>query len=169
LILPSPVLEEFHPCFLANLNSLALDYVARQKIGGQHLTYFYLEQFPVLPPERYDEVRDGIRLAGFIRERVLELVYTAHDMTPFARALNYDGPPFAWDEERRLHLRCQLDALYFLLYGLDAGETAEILDTFPIVRRAEEAKYGGKFRTKELILGYRKAYAAGNWGTKVRG
>ena len=58
---------------------------------------------------------------------------------------------------------------YFLHYGLDAGETAEIMDTFPIVHRQDEAKYKGAYRTKELILNYRKAYAAGNWDAKPRG
>lgn len=90
-------------------------------------------------------------------------------MTPFARSLDYEGAPFAWDEERRLHLRCQLDALYFHLYGLDAADTAAILDTFPIVRRLDEAKYGGVFRTKALVLSYYKAYGAGNFDAKVKG
>ncbi len=68
-----------------------------------------------------------------------------------------------------MHLRCQLDALYFLLYGLSDGETGEIMDTFPIVRRTEEGKYAGRFRSRDLILNYRKAYAAGNWDAKVKG
>ena len=38
----------------ANLCSCALDYAARQKIGGVHLTYNYLKQFPVLAPTIYD-------------------------------------------------------------------------------------------------------------------
>ena len=108
-------------------------------------------------------------LADFIKPRVLELCYTAHDMTPFARALGYDGKPFAWDEEKRLHLKCQLDALYFLLYGLTREEAAEVLETFPIVKKHEEAKYNGRYRTRELIDSYLKAYAAGNVEAKVRG
>jgi hypothetical protein len=40
-------------CLLANLSSFVLDYAARQKIGGTHLTYGYLNQLPVLPPEAY--------------------------------------------------------------------------------------------------------------------
>jgi len=35
--------------------SLALDYVARQKVGGLNLNFFYVEQFPVLPPSCYVE------------------------------------------------------------------------------------------------------------------
>jgi hypothetical protein len=53
---------------------------------------------------------------------VIELVYTAWDMQPFARDMGYDGPPFVWDEERRAHLRAQLDAFYFHKYGLTEEE-----------------------------------------------
>jgi hypothetical protein len=38
-------------CLLANLNSHAYDYVARQKVGGLHLNFFIVEQLPTLPPD----------------------------------------------------------------------------------------------------------------------
>lgn len=65
-------------CLLANLDSLTFDYVSRQKIGGTHLTYFILNQLPVLPPASYstDQV-------GFIVPRALELACTAWDVQPF--------------------------------------------------------------------------------------
>jgi len=47
---------------LANLCSFAFDYVARQKVGGQHLNFFIVEQLPVLPPVRYEEDFHGVRL-----------------------------------------------------------------------------------------------------------
>jgi hypothetical protein len=37
------------------------------------------------------------------------------------------------------------------LYGLTREELAYILDTFPIVRRKDEAQFG-EYRTKRLIL-----------------
>ena len=49
------------------------------------------------------------------------------------------GPPYVWDAERRFTLRCELDALYFHLYGLDAAACARVLDSFPIVRRKMSA------------------------------
>ncbi|MBI3911208.1 MAG: N-6 DNA methylase [Armatimonadetes bacterium] len=153
---------------LANLSSFALDYAARQKVGGQHLNFFIVEQFPVLLPERYEEEFHGVRLAEFIRQRVLELSYSAYDLKPFAEELGYEGEPFPWDEERRLHLKCQMDALYFHLYGLTREEAAEVLETFPIVKRQDEERYG-RFRTKELILGYYSAYAAGDMEAWVAG
>ena len=155
-------------CLVANLSTFALDYAARQKIGGQNLNFFVVEQFPFLPPKTYKAKWHGVRLDEFIKERVLELCYTAYDLKGFAEDMGYDGLPFAWDEERRLHLRCQLDALYFHLYKLTRDEAGEILDTFPIVKRQDEARYGG-FRTKELILAYYNAYAAGNMDAWVSG
>ena len=53
------------------------DFVARQKVGGTHLTYGYLKQFPALPPSLYTPAA-----LDFIVPRVLELTYTAHDLEP---------------------------------------------------------------------------------------
>ena len=66
-------------CLIANVNALAFDYVARLKVGGMHLTYGYLRQMPVLPPDRYTAAD-----LAFIVPRVLELVYTARDVGAFA-------------------------------------------------------------------------------------
>ncbi len=82
---------------------------------------------------------------------MLELSYTAWDLQPFARDLGYSGAPFLWDEERRFQLRCEIDALYFHLYGIGREDVAYIMDTFPIVRRKEQAAYG-EFRSKRVIL-----------------
>ena len=77
---------------------------------------------------------------------------TAWDLEPFARDCGYAGPPFRWDEARRFLLRAELDAAFFHLYGLNRDDTAYILDTFPIVRRKDEAKYNGEYKTKTTIL-----------------
>jgi hypothetical protein len=142
----------------ANLDSLALDYVARQAIGGSHLTYSYLKQFAVLAPDFYTDAR-----LAFIVPRVLELTYTSHAMAPFARDLGYDGSPFAWDEDRRAHLRANLDAFYARAYGLDRDELRYILDprdvkgpdypseTFRVLKEKEIRQYG-EYRTRRLVL-----------------
>ena len=49
---------------LANFDAVPFDYVARQKIQGQHLNWFIVEQLPVVPPETYESVRFGLRTAG---------------------------------------------------------------------------------------------------------
>jgi hypothetical protein len=83
--------------FLANMNSLVFDYSTRQKVGGLHLTYSYLKQLPVPPPAVYASAD-----FSFIAPRVLELVYTAWDMAPFAADLWADA-----DESLRAKLEEQ--------------------------------------------------------------
>lgn len=144
--------------FLAAKSSLILDYVARQKVGGTHLSYGYLNQFPFLLPSAYNSAD-----LDFIVPRVRELTYTSHSMAPFARDLGYDGPPFAWDEERRALLRAELDARIACLYGLTKDELRYILDpadllgpaypseTFRVLKENEIRKYG-EYRTAKLVL-----------------
>ena len=153
-------------CLAANLNAICVDFVARQKAQGTHLNWYILEQLPVIAPEGYDQ-RFGDKTArDLVHDHVLRLTYTANDMAPFARDLGYDGPPFIWDEEERRHLRVRLDALYFHLYGLSREDAGYVLETFPIVRRQDEAAFGS-YRTRDLILAYMNAFAAGDTDTVV--
>jgi hypothetical protein len=43
-----------------------------------------------------------------------------------------------------------------------------VLETYPIVRRQDEARWG-RFRTRELVVAYWNAYAAGDVGAWVKG
>lgn len=99
-------------------------------------------------------------------------------MGPFAHDCGYYGPPFHWDEERRFLLRTELDASFFHLYlpanadgtwqKAEKESDAEfqalcaafptprhavdyIMETFPIVKRKDEAAHG-EYRTKRVIL-----------------
>lgn len=149
---------QFCSGLLANLNSLVLDLIARTKVAGLHLTLGYLKQLPILPPSAYDEAA-----LAFIVPRVLELTYTSHSMAPFARDLGYEGPPFAWDEDRRAQLRAELDAWYALAYGLSRDELRYVLDpkdvmgedypseTFRVLQKNEIARHG-EYRTRRLVL-----------------
>ena len=150
----------------ANLNAMAFDFATRQKIQGQTLNLFIVEQLPVIAPDDYNR-RFGDKMAReIVRDHVLELTYTAHDMEPFARDLGYEGEPFIWDEEDRRHLRARLDALYFHLYGLSREDAGYVMDTFPIVRREDEKRFG-KYRTREMALAYMNALSAGDTGVRV--
>jgi hypothetical protein len=138
----------------AAMNSFALDYVARQSVGGTHLNFFILKQLPIPAPETFAAPSvwsRGITLAEWILPRVLELTYTAVDMEPFARDLGFEGQPFAWDDERRFWLRAELDAAFFHIYGLQRDEVDYIMETFPIVKRKDIDAHGS-FRTKDAIL-----------------
>jgi hypothetical protein len=173
---------EFAPLVLANLNSMVLDYVARQKVHGNHLAWYLLEQLPVVPPDGYARMFGARSAAEIVREAVLELSYTSNDMAPFARDMGHvdsNGevlPPFVWDEERRANLRAKLDAIYFILYGLwDPADPAKsrdnisyIFSTFTIVEREETAKWG-RYRSRDLCLGWINALVAGQPDADVQG
>lgn len=157
-----------------NLNAICLDFIARSKVQSTSLNWYIVEQLPVVPPAAYDHAFGSKTAAEIVRAAVLELTYTANDMAPFARDMDYvnaDGavkPPFVWDEDRRLHLRAKLDALYFILYGVyDPADPAQsrddiayIYSTFPIVERQETAAWG-RYRSRDLCLAYVNALIAG--------
>jgi hypothetical protein len=152
-------------CLLANTCSIPFDYAARQKIGGTTMNFFYVKQFPVLPPTAYTP--DDLR---FIVPRVLELTYTAWDLQPFAQDVwnEADDPlraailgqerestrmgehenalplsrsqslplsPFTWNESRRAVLHAELDAYYARLYGLTRKQLRYILDPADLTER----------------------------------
>jgi len=145
-------------CLYANWASLAFDYATRQKIAYVHLKYNIVKQLPTIAPDFYTEPR-----LSFVAPKVLELTYTSHSLAPFARDLGHDGPPFAWDEARRAHLRADLDAFYARAYGLTRDELRYILDpadvkgpdypseTFRVLKE-KEIRHHGEYRTRRLVL-----------------
>ncbi|MEO6021561.1 MAG: hypothetical protein ABIP64_00260, partial [Burkholderiales bacterium] len=151
----------------ANLNSFSFDYSLRQKIQGQTINLFILEQLPIIPPVCFEEKIGKIKIADFVREEVLRLSYTAWDLAPFARDMRYVDekgevkPPFAWDESDRRHRKARLDALFMRLYGLSKEDAGYILDTFPIVREQDERAFG-HYRTKALVLAYMDLIESGD-------
>jgi hypothetical protein len=160
--------------FVACLNSFALDFVVRQKLGGNHLRFFTFFQLPIVTPDAFESRCDWagspIALCAWILPRVLELTYTAWDLVPFAQDCGWTGPPFLWDEERRFLLRCEMDAAFFHLYLGSEAEWRQhpealikdfptprhaasyMMDTFPIVKRRDEERFNGDYRTKRIIL-----------------
>jgi hypothetical protein len=158
--------------WLACLNSFAFDFCARSKIQGQHLNWFIVEQLPVLTPTHYDHQFGNRSAKAIVKDHVLRLTYTAHDMGSFARKMGYleaDGtlrPPIIWNETERRHLRTRLDALHLILYGfLNDDDIRYVLSTFPIVERQDRETHGGVYLTQELILWYKHALEAGDADT----
>ena len=143
---------------LANMNSIPLDWAARFSVGGVHMNFFILKQLPVLPPKAYlEESSCGHPWVQLIVPRVLELTYTSEELTGFANDLGYDGPPFPWDEERRLRLRCELDAIFAHMYGLTRADLEWVLDapppssSFPSLKQNEMGEFG-EYRTQRYVL-----------------
>lgn len=141
------------PMLTACLGAFAFDYVTRFKMGNVNLNFFIVKQLAVLVPDQLtgDCAWSRSSVAEWLRLRVLELTYTAWDLEGFAADLGYHGPPFRWDPTRRELLRAELDAAFFHLYGIERDDVDYIMDTFPIVRRKDEAAHG-EYRTKRLIL-----------------
>ena len=168
LLLPDPTLDAGDAAQLtANLSSLALDFVAKCKVQSTSMNKYILEQLPVIAPADYDRAFGETSARELVRDHVLRLSYTAHDLEPFARDLGYEGEPFIWNPAERRQLRARLDALYFHLYGLDEDDTAYILDQFPVLEK-NERKAHGRYLTKELVLGYHRALAAGDTESEIR-
>jgi len=133
--------------YIAAFNSFASDFFIRPFVD-KHIKGYTLRRVPW--PE-FSEIENTRPLAKEIIPRILELTYTDTSFEQFAQDCGWFGPPFRWDEERRFQLRCELDAAFFHLYGLNRDDTAYILDTFPIVKRKDEEKHG-HYRTKDRIL-----------------
>jgi len=150
-------------------SSFVQDFCARQKIHGAHLTKAIAYQLP-MPTELFNRsFIVGMTYEKFIFGRGLELLYTSYALDVFARDCGFYAAPFIWDEERRAEIRAELDASLFHLYfgspsswmaGVDSDlsvfsqpiDAVEyIMETFPIIKRRDEAKYG-TYRTKERIL-----------------
>jgi hypothetical protein len=131
---------------LSSLNSMAFDFFTRQTVGGTNFSQWILKQLPVVD---FDKVNN--KLLTIIQEKAFQLSYTANDLKPMADEFGYNGNPFIWNDNERFKLQCELDAIYAHLYGLEKEEMYYILETFPIVKRKDIAKYG-TYRTKETIL-----------------
>lgn len=152
--LPAPMVA----VAVAALTSFVVDYVCRQKIGGTHLAVMILKQLPMLSVPVAEAHTD------FIVPRVAELACTASDMAGLAEDLGWTKPP-CWDENRRAHLRAELDAYMFILYGIDRDDVDYIMETFQTdtggLKNNEIARYG-TYRSKDLVLEkYDKLRAAG--------
>ena len=147
-------------CFLASIDSLVFDFIARQKVGGVNLNFFIIEQFPVLSPANYT-----FSNVDFISPRVLELVYTAYDLKLFAEDMGYHGKPFQWDEERRAVLRAELDAYYAQLYGLNRKQLRYILDPADLTPRELEDILDPREEVRDPLdaEGYAKRAAASDF------
>ena len=128
-----------------------------RRFAGTALKYFTAQAAAVLPPDRPTAnpcLGSVMALPrGWIRNRVLELSYTAWDMEPLRRISEMTGRHSGGMRARRTLIRAELDAAYFHLYGLERDEVEHVMDSFDALRRREEKPQNfGEFRTKRLIL-----------------
>jgi hypothetical protein len=144
-------------CLLANLNSFAFDFVARQKVGGLHLNFFIVNQLPAFPPVEYAKKCPWDKrtsLETWLSERALKLTCTANDMKAFAEAAGFDPPVHRWDGDERAGLLAELDAAFFVLYGIGREDVEYILGTFAGLRSEESALPGFRPMTARILDAY---------------
>ena len=99
----------------------------RQKIQGQNISWYIVEQMPVVPPDHYESVHFGSKTAGEIVRDGRAGTHLFLPLTTWPRL------PATWTmsmkpgrSSRRLcgtktaglHLRAKLDAVFFHLYGV---------------------------------------------------
>ena len=144
-------------CLLANLNSIGLDYVARQKVGGNHLNYFIVNQLPIFPPEHYAQRcpwDKGRTLETWISERVLKLTCTANDLRPLAEEAGLDPPIHKWMPAERAEINAELDAAFFLLYGVTRTDAEYVLSTFRGMKADAQTTFGVPPRLRLILETY---------------
>jgi hypothetical protein len=149
--------EWMYLTWLAVANAFVMDWFTRKKLCSPHLTYSVMDSLP-FPRPKLDE--PWVQRAAPL---VLRLICTAPEMTPFWNRMAALGlclavpegivPPEALvDEAARQLARAELDALVaHEVYGLTRDELADILETFPVVKKRDIAACGD-FRTKRVIL-----------------
>lgn len=115
--------------------SFVFDYASRQKIGGTAMKYFTFMQLPMPLPVHFESTTIPLdrQLRAWIEVRVDRL----------------NG--WIADPIERAQVRAELDALMFHVYGLTRPDVSYVMDTFPIVKRKDQAAFGG-YRTKDLIM-----------------
>ncbi|MBU3749524.1 MAG: hypothetical protein FGM52_03590 [Mycobacterium sp.] len=129
--LPVAFTQQGQAVLQAAWSSFVFDYVARQKVGGTHMTYSYLMQLPFPLPQSNS---DNAIQAEWISERAEHLQRSD-----------------AWVGVDRDSIRAELDAAFFHLYGIERNDVDYIMETFPIVKRKDIAEHG-EYRTKRMIL-----------------
>ncbi|MDD4050878.1 MAG: hypothetical protein PHR28_03115, partial [candidate division Zixibacteria bacterium] len=154
-----PISVRARSCLLANLNSIPFDFVARQKVGGLHLNFFIVEQLPVFAPDYYTARcpwEKRTTLEKWVSDRVLKLSCTSNDMIPLAEAAGFDPPVHKWNPEERADLMAQLDAAYFLMYGIKRDDVEYILSTFNGINGSGDTFFGGMGTTDRILKYYDK-------------
>jgi hypothetical protein len=123
-------------------------------VGNVNLNFFIIEQLPIFPPDTYAKRcpwNSKQTLERWVSDRVLKLTCTSNDMIPLAEAAGFDPPVHKWDPQERAELMAELDAAYFLLYGIEREDVEYILTTFQGIDKEESGLFGGQ-GVYDLIL-----------------
>ena len=87
-----------------------------------------------------------------------------HDIAPFPRD---DGSPFHGIKKRAATFEPASTPSTSTSITSTRDDASYILSTFPIIQRQDQAQFDGRYRTKDLILAYMNALAAGDTESQV--
>lgn len=139
---------------VAAFNSYTQDFVARQKVGGTHMSHFITRQLPIPNPERFQALHyEGAPVGDHIQELVIQLTYHAEDLREFAKEAGYDRDPYSYtqpDGRVREEVRFELEALMAHVYGIEADDFERLFATFEQIK-TEEINEHGHYRTRDEI------------------
>lgn len=139
---------------LAALNSLVVDFVARQRFSGRHLNVTTFSQLPYPAANNFQRS---------IVSRVASLLNRGLEFKPFFNDLGLPWTSEILTNGQREVVRAELDAYYAKLYGLTRDELRYILDpadimgedypseTFRVLKEKEQREFG-EYRTQRLVL-----------------
>jgi len=85
---------------------------------------------------------------------VLKLTCTANDMKPLARAAGFKPAVHKWKDQEREQLRAELDAAYFLLYGIERDDAEYLLSTFQGAGEVQEGLLDGLSTAQRVLAEY---------------
>src|SRR5262249_17954724 len=141
--------------WLALANSYSIDFVARMKVS-LHMTFSILDSLPFPRLERADpRTRTLVEQSARLSCTGLEMVAFWDRLADDGWVPRRDGTteiPGELDEERRLQLHAEIDAIVARdVFELSRSELEYVLGTFPTQQRYQEEKYG-EFRSHRLVL-----------------
>jgi len=137
---------------LSMMSSFIFDYIARQKMSGTNLKAYILKQLPVIEHNKWKKYRD------IIIPKIIELIYTSHELTDFAKECGFSRTPFEWNDSRRFQIKAELNAIIAHLYGVNKTELKYIIDTFTALKN-KEIEIFDEFKSKNLILKFFDKYS----------
>lgn len=124
-------------------NSFVLDFNIRQKVSAT-LNFHYIYGLPA------PRLTTGAKYFEAIVTRAAKLICTTPEFDDLAQAAGIGSHQNGvTDAGERGVLRAELDAMVAHLYGLDEGEFAHILATFPLVAEPTKLAARNKFRDLE--------------------
>jgi hypothetical protein len=128
--------------FVAALNSFAMDYCIRNALSQPSITMGTAYQVAIPTPKQ---------VGCFFNDAILKASTELNFIYPVSIPGAAEQALYRFVPTRRFQIRCELDASFFHLYGIERDDVDYIMETFPIVKKKDVAKYGS-YRTKEQIL-----------------